>query len=419
MDNLTHTLLGAIAGEAIARGTGACAGGLPQATRRNLFVTVAAVGSNLPDVDLLWTMRGITGDPLSYLIHHRGHTHTVVGCIGLAALLFAAALLWLRWRHHAVTRRDLGLLGAVAALGLFLHLGMDYLNSYGVHPFWPFDDRWYYGDAVFIVEPLYWLVAVPLLFLLRTRLARALLALAVLAALVLVVVLQPAQPLRYGLIAAVTLLMGGIGWYAQPRTAALASAVAAVLLTGAFLAASHVAHARVARAAVAGFPGAMTQDIVLTPSPTNPSCWDLWLLQAQQGLYIARQGRLFLGSAAAARHCPTLQLGSGGSAPLTPVDEDSAARTRASGLRWQGQFSLRAAELARVVAADCRALAAMAFLRAPFAVEHDGHWILGDLRFDREPGAGFAEIEVHPGMHGQCVPAPWRAPRAGLLAGYQ
>ncbi|MBF6907484.1 metal-dependent hydrolase, partial [Acinetobacter baumannii] len=48
-------------------------------------------------------------------------------------------------------------LGAAIVLGLGLHLGMDALNVYGVHPFAPFDPRWYYGDMVFIVEPVFWL----------------------------------------------------------------------------------------------------------------------------------------------------------------------------------------------------------------------------------------------------------------------
>ena len=34
--------------------------------------------------------------------------------------------------------------------GTLLHLGMDFLNSYGVHPFWPIQNRWVYGDSVFI-----------------------------------------------------------------------------------------------------------------------------------------------------------------------------------------------------------------------------------------------------------------------------
>jgi inner membrane protein len=417
MDNLSHTLVGIIAGEAIARSTKASPGGMPEARRRSLFVTVAAIGSNLPDVDLLWTMRGITGDPLSYLVHHRGHTHTVLGCIGLALLLLAAAMLWMRLRCLAATRRDVALLGGVAALGPLLHLGMDFLNSYGIHPFWPFDNRWYYGDAVFIIEPLYWLVAVPLVFVLRTPAARVVLALVVLAALLLTVSLQPAEPLRYGFVTALALLGGLVGWRASPRTSALVAAAAAVSLTGVFLAASQVARARVAVVAAAGFPMAATHDIVLTPSPTNPACWDLWLLQTEGGRYIARQGRLSLSAAAGAERCPAVQLGTGGTATLAAVDGAAAAAALGSGLRWRGEFSMPVARLASLVAADCRARRLMSFARAPFAQQQDGHWIIGDLRFDREPGVGFAEMESRDdGARGDCAAAPWQAPRADLLA---
>jgi hypothetical protein len=66
------------------------------------------------------------------------------------------------------------------------HLVLDWTNSYGIHPFWPFDDRWKYGDSVFIVEPWFWVVSVPALVAASTnRVARALLSLVVLAGLVL------------------------------------------------------------------------------------------------------------------------------------------------------------------------------------------------------------------------------------------
>jgi inner membrane protein len=62
-----------------------------------------------------------------------------------------------------------GLLAAVAG-GLLLHIGMDYLNVYGVHPFYPFDNRWLYGDLVFIVEPAFWVAfGVPLAILAGRR----------------------------------------------------------------------------------------------------------------------------------------------------------------------------------------------------------------------------------------------------------
>ena len=104
MDNLTHTLIGAVAGEALARCTRARSGGLPADARRNLFVVVGAVGSNLPDIDLAWTWRGFSGSSLSYLLEHRGYTHTLVGCGVLALLLFVGCLGWARWRGHATTR---------------------------------------------------------------------------------------------------------------------------------------------------------------------------------------------------------------------------------------------------------------------------------------------------------------------------
>ncbi len=63
----------------------------------------------------------------------------------------------------------------MSIFGTFLHLGMDFLNSYGVHPFWPVENGWFYGDSMFIVEPLYWAAAAPLLFVTRSIVMRVLL----------------------------------------------------------------------------------------------------------------------------------------------------------------------------------------------------------------------------------------------------
>ena len=90
MDNLTHTLIGFAAGEAIARCTTDAPGGLSAATRRSYFVAVAAIGSNIPDLDLLVTYGGFAPGKTGYLLHHRGHTHTIIGCILLALLLLVS-----------------------------------------------------------------------------------------------------------------------------------------------------------------------------------------------------------------------------------------------------------------------------------------------------------------------------------------
>lgn len=140
MDNLTHTLIGVLVGETLAQTTSATAHGLPAAQRRNLFVTLTAIGSNLPDLDFIYS--AITGNKLDYLLQHRGHTHTVVGALVTAALMFFASELWCRWRKWTLSRRDRIQLAALAALTLLLHIAMDFTNSYGVHPFWPGCTRW-------------------------------------------------------------------------------------------------------------------------------------------------------------------------------------------------------------------------------------------------------------------------------------
>ncbi len=52
MDNLTHTLIGLIAGESVAQSTRAREPGLAPEVRRGLFIAIAAIGGNLPDLDL-------------------------------------------------------------------------------------------------------------------------------------------------------------------------------------------------------------------------------------------------------------------------------------------------------------------------------------------------------------------------------
>ena len=86
----------------------------------------------------------------------------------LSVLLFAAVRLWWRYRKVEPSAADVRVLIVLAVLAPLLHLALDFTNSYGVHPFWPVDNHWYYGDAVFIVEPLIWACSAPLLFTLRS-----------------------------------------------------------------------------------------------------------------------------------------------------------------------------------------------------------------------------------------------------------
>lgn len=418
MDNLTHTLIGIVAGDVIARNTADVPGGLSASLRRSYFVTVAAISSNIPDIDLLVTYGGFAPGKVGYLLHHRGHTHTIIGCVLLALLLYACALLWARRRRHTLARRDRIGIGLIAAFGALLHLFMDWLNSYGVHPYWPFDDGWVYGDSVFIIEPLYWLSLAPLIFTVRTWLARIVLSFALLAALGLGVYVNRDLPIWIGLmvLAATALLI--VGRRCSARTASVVSAVAVICVTGMFVGSGRATAREVVRVAATTFPGERTADHVLTPLPTNPLCWNVLLIQTEGDRYIVRSSTFAAAPAIlSAEHCPQLRFLGAVTAPLREMNRPSTAR-----VQWQGELSVSREHLASVIRENCEALELMQFARAPYLVEEARHRVLGDLRFDREEELGFAEIELTDPPPSRCVfNVPWIPPRAaefGLSSAY-
>ena len=66
-------------------------------------------------------------------------------------------LIW-RLRKRKVNDPNLpprwGLLFLYACLAGLSHILLDFTNNYGVRPFWPFSEKWYSWDIVFIVEPV-------------------------------------------------------------------------------------------------------------------------------------------------------------------------------------------------------------------------------------------------------------------------
>ena len=145
MDNLTHSLVGLAAAKA----------GLGRQSAYATFVCVAA--ANLPDIDIV----ALAGGPAFYLQHHRGITHSIVGMLALAVvfplLVYAVERLWARLRGREPRASLKGLLVCSLVLSVS-HPLLDWTNSYGVRPLLPWDDRWFYGDLLFIVDPFVWLV---------------------------------------------------------------------------------------------------------------------------------------------------------------------------------------------------------------------------------------------------------------------
>ena len=148
MDNLTHSLVGALLGQA----------GLKR--RTGLAMPALVIGANLPDVDaacFLWL------DGIEHLGFRRGITHGPPAWLLLPLLL--AGLLWAfdRWQGSRGKRPDkrlpvrFGWLYALSLVGCLTHPALDWLNVYGIRLLMPFSDRWFYGDILFIIDPVLWI----------------------------------------------------------------------------------------------------------------------------------------------------------------------------------------------------------------------------------------------------------------------
>jgi inner membrane protein len=154
MDNVCHTLVGAAIGEA----------GLKHTTRFGMPALLIA--SNLPDVDVLSFALDTPAVAL-----RRGWTHGVVAQVALP-LVFTGVLLlldrlWKPSRPGPPARA--AALAVVGYAGVLSHVALDWLNTYGVRLLKPLSETWFYGDAVFIVDPWLWLACGAGVFLSRRR----------------------------------------------------------------------------------------------------------------------------------------------------------------------------------------------------------------------------------------------------------
>ena len=145
MDNVCHTLVGAALGRA----------GLNRRTRFGSAMLMIA--ANLPDIDVLVFATGLP--PVAF---RRGWTHGVLAQAVLPIVLTVAVAMFASRR--APRSGDHGppmsvpWLFVLSVIGIYSHVFLDYLNNYGVRLLSPLDWRWFYGDAVFIIDPWLWLV---------------------------------------------------------------------------------------------------------------------------------------------------------------------------------------------------------------------------------------------------------------------
>ena len=146
MDNLTHSLAGALLGQM----------GLKRSSR--LAMAGCILGANAPDIDVFAPFFL----PVDNIAFHRGPTHALWGLPVMAAGV--VLLLWLydRWRPGGKGMppfRAGPLFGAVL-VAVASHPFLDWLTTYAVAFFAPVSDRWYSANAIFIIDWVYWVLLI-------------------------------------------------------------------------------------------------------------------------------------------------------------------------------------------------------------------------------------------------------------------
>lgn len=393
MDNVTHALAGIVAAEVALELRRRRTGRSPTTSLTRAAWLASAGANNVPDLDFVYT--GVLEQPLGYLLHHRGHTHTLLLAPLVALLPFAASLALGRWsarreKEPELDRSARALLLVLSLLGAVTHIAMDATNNYGVHPFWPLDAHWYFGDTVFIIEPLWWVVlSAPLVFTAKARWARVLFALPPVVAIALAVGSGVVLPPFVALLGALAPLL----FYASLRLSrgprawlALGLGVLVPLVFATQGAAARASAREVLRASA---PGAELHDIVLTPMPGNPFCWSGLSVETQADeLRYRRFAVSTWPSAMSAEGCHT-DPPRNTTAPRLPIFEGSRVDV------WLHDTLIVPLPRLRALAhEDCRVAAFMRFSRAPFVVEAYDATVLGDARYDMSRDLSWSKLRL-------------------------
>lgn len=420
MDNVTHALAGLLLADLTVAAYERHTKQPASASFARAAAVVGVIAAELPDSDLVYSGPLLGMGKLGYLLHHRGHTHTVVVAVCMVLLLWAAVEWWRRRRGTraelptARKAESLALLG-LALVGGLSHLLLDFTNSYGVHPFWPVDNRWFYGDAIFILEPWLWIAAIPaLLYGRRSRTGRVLLGLALLAVVAAgwgVSLVERPTAIAFTVVAVALLVV----MRAAPRGVRLGTALAGWVLVEAT---GFAATARAEAHLMSTVPTVV--DAVLTPRVGDPRC--------VTAIVVELDGETYRVSTATVSAWPSLRDAlscAGGDGALrrerrpTPgIGGGLRPSTRAATARvaWKQEWVAPRAALVSLAAARCDVTAALEFMRVPvWESRADGTVILSDFRFGFG-GGGFADV-VFPADPEPCpgVVPGWRKPRGDVL----
>jgi inner membrane protein len=436
VDNVTHALAGLLMADAtvshvqrrVARASPSRVEAPSFARFRRAAVVLGIAAAEFPDADLVYSGPMVAMGKLGYLLHHRGHTHTVVWALVSSLVLWGITRWWwqrgLTGRERAdassaiVSRLGARALLALAIVGTLSHLLLDFTNSYGVHPFWPFDNRWFYGDAVFIVEPWLMVVAIPpLVWGPRRAFGRGLLLVALTAILSLCWLAGEVSPA----VALGVTIMAVIGMVLQRVVAPAARPLTGISAWGVVTTVFFLSSMQARTFVTALVRDGSLRDVVLTPAAADPRCFSAMVVTATATEY--RVSTATVAPWSSGKNAAGCVASRSGSARNTLGSLPGTSRTvpfpGSPAVAWGETWAVPRVEFVALAATRCEFAAAMRFMRTPvWSIDAGGAAEVADARFGIGSG-GFAGLSVAPvsacSLTGKWIP-PWVPPRADVLA---
>lgn len=297
MDTITHGIAGALISKALFRGDDLVSKRDWSAERLTSWAVM--LGAIFPDSDVLAAI--FPHGDMFMISWHRSVTHSLL-CLPVFALILALLTQWFAARRGWACPPT-ALLALAYATGIASHIGLDYLNSFGIMLWSPLDWSRPAGDVLFILD--FTLSAILLLpqllaWIYEREEGSALRALRVwlVCVLAVLVITQVSQRFRVNVTAGTALAVA----------AALAAVIYAPMLRGRGLRISRTAWCRAGLAVMAAYLGAAAvahhaalqrvrefialeqieaQSFAAMPAPPSLWHWD-GLVSAPRGVYVLR-----------------------------------------------------------------------------------------------------------------------------------
>ena len=374
MENVTHTLVGFLIGESSSK--------LGKDIRSASLFT-AIISSNIPDIDIFLSI--FSSEPkLHYLLTHRGYTHTFIAMPIIA--LISGVIGYLLFKPKC--RFSFLKLFFISLIAALTHLFLDYGNNYGVHPFYPFNNNWFYGDAVFILEPIFWFTLLPFVIFRTKSIFISYFWMSLGIFMLTVLWLGPFSSWHVGFFATIYLLFVIFLEFKFQK-----SYIPVISLFIFVISFFHVTSFIANSLAKKEILSLMNKDEVLysiglTPNPSNPFCWEVIAVFDKNDLIVTRKGNLSI--------IPTLY--SSYMCRLSTRSEQTAVSRSpfmqsSDKLGWRLEMINKRSEFVNLKK-NCRFKEFMKFSRFPFLANYQNELIAGDHRYDRQKDLGFSEISL-------------------------